>query len=134
MPSHGPVIGGAIAKIDQYIAHRLDRERECIEALKQHEYLKDLVDQVYRDVPEKLRSGPQGGLAGLSLRAHLDKLKEGVTRFVEPDRWVRMPRRHPNPQSWLVLSQSRKDRRSLRLCEFALFAHRFIFSDRLLQF
>jgi len=98
MPSHGPVIGGAAAKLDQYIEHRLARERACLDALKTHESLVGLVAEVYRDVPEKLRRGPQGGLAGLSLRAHLNKLvKDGHVVHVAPDRWVRVPTEHSAP-------------------------------------
>ena len=98
MPSHGPVIGGAAAKLDQYIEHRLARERACLDALKTHESLVGLVAEVYRDVPEKLRCGPQGGLAGLSLRAHLNKLvKDGHVVHVAPDRWVRVPTEHSAP-------------------------------------
>ena len=76
LPSHGPAIGGADAKLAQYIDHRLQREATLIEGLNAGmNTLKALVDHVYTDVPAGLRAGPDGGLAGLSLRSHLDKLE-----------------------------------------------------------
>lgn len=82
LPSHGPAIGGARAKLDEYIAHRLDRERQVLMALAAGPAdLATLVDRVYVDVPPLMKVGPDGGLAGLSLRAHLDKLHaEGRAR------------------------------------------------------
>ena len=75
MPSHGPVIGGATDKLTEYIDHRLDRERQVVEALSAGAApIATLVDRVYTDVPAFLKAGPEGGLAGRSLRAHLDKL------------------------------------------------------------
>ncbi len=82
LPSHGPVIGGADHKLAEYVTHRLDRERQALAALAQGPAdLATLVDRVYTDVPPMMKAGPHGGLAGLSLRAHLDKLvREGRAR------------------------------------------------------
>ncbi len=79
LPSHGPAIGGADHKLEEYVAHRLDRERQVLDALALGPAdLKTLVDRVYTDVPPIVKAGPNGGLAGLSLRAHLDQLaREG---------------------------------------------------------
>jgi len=75
LPSHGPAIGGARHKLEQYIAHRLDREAQVLDALGRGPgTLATLVDRVYVDVPPMMKAGPDGGLAGLSLRSHLDKL------------------------------------------------------------
>jgi len=74
MPSHGPYIAAANEKLQHYIEHRLQRERAVILALQQTGDLKELVDIVYADTPKHLRAGSQGGMAGLSLRSHLDKL------------------------------------------------------------
>ncbi len=75
LPSHGPVIGGARAKLTEYIEHRLDRERQVVEALAQGPAdLATLTQRVYTDVPDAVKSGPDGGIAGRSLAAHLAKL------------------------------------------------------------
>ncbi len=88
LPSHGPPIGGADAKLSQYIDHRLDRERSLISALKSGAVAtQDLVDYVYSDVPKVLRAGPNGGLAGLSLRSHLNKLEHEGRVQVVGDEW-----------------------------------------------
>ena len=76
LPSHGPAIGGAKEKLTEYIEHRLDRERQVISALEQGPAdIETLVDRVYVDVHPMMKAGPGGGLAGRSLRAHLDKLQ-----------------------------------------------------------
>jgi ribonuclease/clavin/mitogillin len=74
MPSHGPYVAAANEKLQSYIDHRLSRENSLLSALRQEEDLLKLLDIVYRDTPLYLRSGPHGGMAGLSLRAHLNKL------------------------------------------------------------
>jgi glyoxylase-like metal-dependent hydrolase (beta-lactamase superfamily II) len=71
-PGHGPYVWEPQAKLDEYIAHRLDRERRLIEALdsglRTHD---ELLDAAWSDVPTSLRPA-----AELTLRAHLDKLAE----------------------------------------------------------
>lgn len=71
-PGHGPVVEDPAAKIDQYVAHRLDRERRLVAALG--DGLREaaaLLDRVWDDVPEMLRPA-----AAVTLAAHLDKLEE----------------------------------------------------------
>ncbi len=76
LPSHGPAIGGAHEKLTEYIEHRLDRERQVVEALRVGGAdIVTLVDRVYLDVHPMMKAGPGGGLAGRSLRAHLDTLR-----------------------------------------------------------
>ncbi|MBV70275.1 MAG: hypothetical protein CMH52_02915 [Myxococcales bacterium] len=74
LPSHGPYIANPMEKLDQYITHRLAREDALLAALQQSSDFLKLVELVYQDTPVALRSGPAGGLAGLSLLAHLKKL------------------------------------------------------------
>ncbi|MEZ4435662.1 MAG: MBL fold metallo-hydrolase [bacterium] len=90
LPSHGPAIGAARARIAEYIEHRLHRERQVIDALARGPAeLATLVERVYTDVPPLMKAGKDGGLAGRSLRAHLDKLRaEGRARY-EDGRWSR---------------------------------------------
>ena len=79
MPSHGPVIGGAEAKLTAYLHHRQERENRILDAVKNTDgSLTSVVDHAYHDTPVILRSGPGGGLAGRSALAHLIKLvKDG---------------------------------------------------------
>jgi glyoxylase-like metal-dependent hydrolase (beta-lactamase superfamily II) len=81
-PGHGPAVWDAQAKLDEYIAHRLERERDLIDALARGlRSTPELLDAVWSDVPDSLRP-----LAAVTLAAHLDKLAderalpEGVQR------------------------------------------------------
>jgi glyoxylase-like metal-dependent hydrolase (beta-lactamase superfamily II) len=70
-PGHGPVVWDAAAKLDEYIAHRLDRENRLLDALarglRSHD---ELLDDVWDDAPAVLRPA-----AMLTLEAHLEKLR-----------------------------------------------------------
>jgi glyoxylase-like metal-dependent hydrolase (beta-lactamase superfamily II) len=71
-PGHGPAVSEPAAKLDEYVAHRLDRERRLLDAL--HRGLRahpDLLDDVWSDAPAVLRPA-----AILTLHAHLDKLAD----------------------------------------------------------
>jgi glyoxylase-like metal-dependent hydrolase (beta-lactamase superfamily II) len=71
-PGHGPIVEDPGAKLDEYIAHRLDRERRLLEALDSGLRSRDeLLDAAWSDVPPELR-----GAAALTLAAHLEKLAE----------------------------------------------------------
>ena len=71
-PGHGPYVTDPAAKLDEYIAHRLDRERKLVEALESGLRSDDeLLDAAWSDVPAHLR-----GAAALTLAAHLEKLAE----------------------------------------------------------
>ena len=71
-PGHGPLVLDANAKLDEYIAHRLDRERRLEAALAAGLRTTDeLLDRVWSDAPSALR-----GAATVTLAAHLDKLAE----------------------------------------------------------
>ena len=71
-PGHGPVVLDAPAKIDEYIAHRLERERRLVAALDSGlRTADDLLDRVWSDAPAALRPA-----ATVTLAAHLDKLDE----------------------------------------------------------
>jgi glyoxylase-like metal-dependent hydrolase (beta-lactamase superfamily II) len=86
-PGHGPMVDQPAAKLDQYIRHRLERERRLVEALDRgRRSVQELLDDVWDDVSPELRSA-----AALTLAAHLDKLDQegrlppGVER-PSPDR------------------------------------------------
>ena len=68
---HGPVVWEPQAKLDEYIAHRLDRESRLLAALERGVRAHDaLLDEVWDDAPAALRPAAQ-----LTLEAHLEKLK-----------------------------------------------------------
>jgi glyoxylase-like metal-dependent hydrolase (beta-lactamase superfamily II) len=82
-PGHGPVIWEPRAKLDEYIDHRLDRERRLVAALERGLRQREaLLDEVWDDAPPVLRPA-----AALTLEAHLDKLEQegrlppGVERY-----------------------------------------------------
>ena len=71
-PGHGPYVTDPAAKLEEYISHRLDRERRLLEALESGVTSRDeLLDAAWAEVPEHLR-----GAAALTLAAHLEKLAE----------------------------------------------------------
>lgn len=71
-PGHGPPIWAPRERLDEYIEHRLERERRLVEALAEGRRSTDeLLDAAWSDVPATLRP-----LAAVSLAAHLDKLGE----------------------------------------------------------
>jgi hypothetical protein len=66
----------ANAKLDEYLSHRLDRERRLVDALARGLRTRDdLLDDVWDDAPPALRMP-----AALTLEAHLEKL-EGEGRL-----------------------------------------------------
>jgi glyoxylase-like metal-dependent hydrolase (beta-lactamase superfamily II) len=71
-PGHGPYVRDPRAKLDEYIAHRLERERRLLAALKSGlREREELLDEVWSDAPAALRPA-----AALTLEAHLEKLRE----------------------------------------------------------
>ena len=71
-PGHGPPVWDAQGRLEQYAAHRVDRENHLIVALSEgRRTIDELLDEVWSDVPEQLR-----GVAAATLAAHLDKLEE----------------------------------------------------------
>jgi glyoxylase-like metal-dependent hydrolase (beta-lactamase superfamily II) len=71
-PGHGPVVDDPAAKLDEYIAHRLERERRIVAALEAGARSEDeLLAAAWDEVPAALRLP-----AGWTLQAHLDKLRD----------------------------------------------------------
>ncbi len=69
-PGHGPPVKDAMSKLEEYIAHRLDRERRLLGGLDAGaRSVTELLDAAWGDVPEHLRPA-----ATVTLAAHLDKL------------------------------------------------------------
>jgi glyoxylase-like metal-dependent hydrolase (beta-lactamase superfamily II) len=71
-PGHGPFVWDPAAKLDEYVEHRLARERRLVEALDAGLRGRDeLLDAAWSDAPPQLRD-----FAALSLASHLEKLAE----------------------------------------------------------
>jgi glyoxylase-like metal-dependent hydrolase (beta-lactamase superfamily II) len=69
-PGHGPPVHHPAAKLEEYISHRLERERRLIAAIDRGKRsVDDLLDDAWDDVPAGLRPA-----AAVTLAAHLDKL------------------------------------------------------------
>jgi glyoxylase-like metal-dependent hydrolase (beta-lactamase superfamily II) len=80
-PGHGPVVWEPHAKLEEYLAHRLERERLVVEALAAGASTRDeVLDRAWSDVD--LDAVPYLRIAaGLTLDAHLEKLSaEGRLR------------------------------------------------------
>ena len=90
-PGHGPPVTDPAARIDGYIAHRLQRETRLLQALAEGvRSVEEMLDAAWAEVPELLRPA-----ATVTLAAHLDKLADegrlpgGTER---PDLDARVPR------------------------------------------
>lgn len=71
-PGHGPVVHDPRAKLDEYVGHRLERERLLLEAIEAGARTHDeMLDAAWSEVPAQLRPA-----ARVTLEAHLEKLRE----------------------------------------------------------
>ncbi|MGZ4192763.1 MAG: MBL fold metallo-hydrolase [Solirubrobacteraceae bacterium] len=71
LPGHGPPVNDPAAKLDEYVGHRLDRERRLLEGLAAGaRSVDEMLDAAWDDVP-----GPLRPAATVTLAAHLDKLQ-----------------------------------------------------------
>ena len=71
-PGHGPPVWDPRAKLQEYLEHRLDRERRLLAALAEgRRTASELLDAAWSDVPAQLRP-----VAAITLAAHIDKLEE----------------------------------------------------------
>lgn len=77
LPGHGPMVGKPEAKIKEYIEHRLQRERQVVDALRKgRETIGAITEMIYVDV-----RGPLKNVAEFSVQAHLIKLmREGKVK------------------------------------------------------
>lgn len=83
LPAHGPAIEQPHTLLEQYIAHREDRERQVLAALADGpRTVAALVEGIYTDVDPKLHP-----VAALSVTAHLQKLEREGRIAREGDRW-----------------------------------------------
>ena len=88
-PAHGPVIEDAPGKIQEYLDHRMLRERQILEALGAGaRTIPDMVRVIYAEVPAALH-----GHAAMSVHSHLKKLRQEArvseqTADGAPSRWT----------------------------------------------
>jgi endoribonuclease LACTB2 len=85
---HGPAVGSPAAKLDEYVAHRLKRERDILAAARSGAGTPaEIVALAYADVPPKMHA-----LAERAVTAHLLKLEEdGLVRRREGGRFTANP-------------------------------------------
>jgi glyoxylase-like metal-dependent hydrolase (beta-lactamase superfamily II) len=87
VPAHGPTIADAQAKIAEYIAHRMLREQQVIQALEvlpPGVTIPEMVPRIYTDVDPSLHP-----IAAWSVEAHLIKLeREGLVEKLEHGGWA----------------------------------------------
>ena len=84
LPGHGPMVGKPETKIREYIEHRIMREKQVIDALKQgRNTIGDITEAIYVDVSAGLLR-----VAEFSVQAHLEKLinegrvKKEASRYI----------------------------------------------------
>lgn len=84
LPGHGPAVRDAAALIDEYVAHRRQRERQILDALAAgRTTIAQMVADIYGTLSSVLARGAEE-----SVRAHLDKLRiEGRVQQT-PDGWT----------------------------------------------
>ena len=71
-PGHGPTREDAVALIDEYIAHRLERERQVLDAVARGaKDVSEMRTMIYPDLDPRLH-----GAAEIQIQAHLIKLTE----------------------------------------------------------
>jgi glyoxylase-like metal-dependent hydrolase (beta-lactamase superfamily II) len=84
-PGHGPLVADAVAKLDEYLAHRRQREQQVLDGLRQRgrASVDNLVAAIYPDVQPALVP-----MAGRNVRAHLEKLADEGRVRQTPDGWT----------------------------------------------
>ena len=76
LPGHGPIVEDPIALIDEYLAHRAEREQQILQAmLDGARTVDEIVRRVYPALPASLSEA-----AADSVRAHLAKLRDDGRR------------------------------------------------------
>jgi len=74
-PGHGPIVNDPQAKLDEYIQHRMERERKLLAAFEMGlRDRDDLLDAAWDDVPWHV-SPDLRRAASVTLDAHLEKLR-----------------------------------------------------------
>lgn len=97
-PAHGPLIENAVAKLDEYLAHRRAREAQIVRALQADAtHVSEIVTKVYADVDKVLHVA-----AAQSVAAHLIKLEQDGRAQRCPAQNAATPR-DPLAAEWVLL-------------------------------
>jgi glyoxylase-like metal-dependent hydrolase (beta-lactamase superfamily II) len=84
-PGHGPALDEPEGVLDYYIAHRLEREQQVLEAIEAGlDKVSEMVERIYAAYDRSLHAA-----AALSVRAHLSKLAADGVVAERDGRWVR---------------------------------------------
>jgi endoribonuclease LACTB2 len=84
LPAHGPAITDPDAVLREYLAHRRQREKQVIQALREGlDTVPSIVESIYDGLAPALMSA-----AGENVRAHLDKLKHEGRAVEANGRWT----------------------------------------------
>lgn len=84
LPGHGPIVTDPVALIDEYVAHRLDRERQILDAMREGRRTLDAITQrVYGLVPAVITRAARD-----SAHAHLIKLAAEGRAVETGDGWM----------------------------------------------
>jgi glyoxylase-like metal-dependent hydrolase (beta-lactamase superfamily II) len=84
-PAHGPTRDDAVALIDEYIAHRIERERQVLDAVAHGaSTIPEMRALIYPELDERLHRA-----AEIQLTAHLIKLEEEGSVISEGSRFAR---------------------------------------------
>ena len=70
-PTHGPIIDEPKKLVSDYISHRLNREKQIIDAIKKgNNKISEIVKMIYKDVDKSLHPA-----AAMSTLAHLKRME-----------------------------------------------------------
>jgi glyoxylase-like metal-dependent hydrolase (beta-lactamase superfamily II) len=84
LPAHGPAIDDPKAVLSGYLAHRRERERQVVHALRVgHRSVQAIAESIYDGLAPALMPAAQE-----NVRAHLEKLKTDGLAANEDDRWT----------------------------------------------
>jgi len=84
LPAHGPAIDDPQLILSGYIAHRLQREQQVLEALRRgHATVQAIAESIYDGLEPALMPAAQE-----NVRAHLEKLKSERGAADEDGRWT----------------------------------------------
>jgi glyoxylase-like metal-dependent hydrolase (beta-lactamase superfamily II) len=83
LPAHGPMIDDPHTVLSGYIAHRLQRERQVVDALRRgHATVQAIAESIYDGLAPALVPAAQE-----NVRAHLEKLKREGRAADRDGRW-----------------------------------------------